>query len=133
MGHHNPITMPYQAMPSYLMARPSAGAAKSKGLLLSPPLKWNMLQQLMQRWKPFGCKKITAELFPSAHELITLYSNNQAAQSLATNETTMRTKHIDIQYHFIWEAIENAILKMVHCLSNIMAADMLIKAVPHGR
>jgi len=34
----------------------------------------------------FWLRKITAELFPSDHELITLYSDNKAAQSLAINE-----------------------------------------------
>jgi len=82
----------------------------------------------------FWLRKITAELFPSDHELITLYSNNKAAQSLAINENYhARTKHIDIQYHFIREAIENGILKMVHCPTDTMAADMLTKAVPHWK
>ena len=87
----------------------------------------------MQQRKPFGWE-ITAELFPSDHELITLYSDNQVAQSLATNENYHAcTKHIDIQYHFIWGAIENGVLKMVHCPSDIMATDMLTKAVPHWK
>jgi len=41
----------------------------------------------------------------------------------------MQTKHIDIQYHLIREAIDNGTLLMVHCPSNIMAVDMLTKAV----
>src|SRR6266404_5864964 len=82
----------------------------------------------------FWLWKITAELFPSDHELITLYSDNKAAQSLAINENYhARTKHINIQYHFIREAIENGILKMVHCPTDTMAADMLTKAVPHWK
>ncbi len=76
----------------------------------------------------FWLRKITAELFPSDHELITLYSDNKAAQSLAVNENYHAcTKHIDIQYHFI------SILKMVHCPTDTMATDMLTKAVPHWK
>ncbi len=66
--------------------------------------------------------------------LITLYSDNKAVQALAINENYhVWTKHIDIQYHFIWEAIDNGTPLMVHCPSNIMAADMLTKAVPHWK
>jgi len=46
-----------QAMPSYLMASHQLELQKSKGLLPSPPLKWNYLQQLMQRWKLLAAKK----------------------------------------------------------------------------
>jgi len=82
----------------------------------------------------FWLQKITAELYPSNHVLITLYSDNKAAQALAINENYhARTKHIDIQYHFIREAINNGTLLMVHCPSNIMATDMLTKAIPHWK
>ncbi len=82
----------------------------------------------------FWLWKITAELYPSDHKLITLYSNNKAAQALAINKNYhTQTKHIDIQYHFIQEAINNGTLLMVHCPSNIMAVDMLTKPVPHWK
>ncbi len=60
-----------------------------------------------------------------------MYSNNEAVKSLTHNDNYhARTKHIDIQYHFICEVINNGFVSLNHCSTNVMTADILTKAIP---
>ena len=60
-----------------------------------------------------------------------LYSNNQSAIALARdNQYHSRTKHIDICFHFIREAVKNGILTLNYCPMDDMVADILTKALP---
>src|SRR6266404_1264589 len=67
---------------------------------------------------------------PSARlGLISLFTD--VAKNLAHNDNYhARTKHIDIQYHFIREAIDNGFVSLNHCSTNVMTADILTKAIP---
>ena len=41
-----------------------------------------------------------------------------------------RSKHIDIQYHFIQEQLAQSVIALGYISTNNMAADGLIKALP---
>ena len=41
-----------------------------------------------------------------------------------------RTKHIDVQYHYIREAIEDGLVTVSYIPTNEMAADSLTKPLP---
>ena len=57
-----------------------------------------------------------------------LFSDNQGAIDLTENgQYHARTKHIDICYHFIREAVANEVLIMIHCPSEDMPADIFTK------
>lgn len=43
-----------------------------------------------------------------------------------------RTKHIEIQYHFIRELVKKGIVSLVHCASQEMMADLLTKPLGKG-
>ena len=59
-----------------------------------------------------------------------MYSDNEAVKNLAHNNNYYaRTKHINIQYHFICEANTNGVVTL-HCSTNVMTADILTKALP---
>jgi hypothetical protein len=59
-----------------------------------------------------------------------LYGDNQGAIQIANNpEYHARTKHIDIQYHFIRECVENGVIKLKYCPTEDMVADGLTKAL----
>jgi hypothetical protein len=60
----------------------------------------------------------------------TIYCDNQSAIALANNpEHHARTKHIDIQYHFVRNRVENGSTKLEYCPTEEMAADGLTKAL----
>ena len=47
------------------------------------------------------------------------------------NQFHARTKHIDICFHFIHEAMERGVLTLVYCPTDNMVADVLTEALPH--
>jgi hypothetical protein len=55
-----------------------------------------------------------------------LYGDNLGAMGTATNlNNTKRSRHIDIRYHLIREALVNGILRLQYCRTNDMVADIL--------
>ena len=66
-----------------------------------------------------------------AREIRNIYIDNQGAMALARNpEYHARTKHIDIQYHFIREHVENRRIELTYCPTTDMTADIFTKALP---
>ena len=64
----------------------------------------------------------------------TIYVDNQGAIDLSKDSRHHgRTKHIDIQHHFIRERIEDQTFEIVYCPSNLMLADGLTKPLPRER
>ena len=63
-----------------------------------------------------------------------IYEDNQGAIALAKNpEQHARTKHIDIQYHFIRECIENGYIELKYIPTEDMVADAMTKPLPKDR
>jgi len=59
-----------------------------------------------------------------------IYCDNQSAIALAHNpEHHARTKHIDIQYHFVRNCIEDGTTRLEYCPTEDMVADGLTKAL----
>ena len=44
----------------------------------------------------------------------------------------MQTKHIDIQYHFIQETIQDQLIELCYCPSEEIIADLLTKPLSKG-
>lgn len=62
---------------------------------------------------------------------VTLYSDNQSAAKLATNPVFhKRSKHVDIRYHYIREAVDNGVITLSYMPTEQMTADVLTKALP---
>ena len=60
--------------------------------------------------------------------------DSQSAMSLMKNPVLhIRTKHINIQYHYIRETIEKGEVYFVFCRTELMVADSLTKAVPESK
>ena len=65
---------------------------------------------------------------------ITIYEDNRSAISLTENPVQhQRTKHIDIKFHYIREAIKNQHVNVQYCHTDQMTADVLTKGLPKGK
>jgi transposase InsO family protein len=63
-----------------------------------------------------------------------LKCDNQGAISLANNPTHhARTKHVDIQLHFVRDHVERCTIKLIYCPTEDMAADLMTKGLPRDR
>jgi len=64
----------------------------------------------------------------------TLNCDNQSAIALTKDgQFHARTKHIDLQFHFIREAVTNRTITMVYCPTQLMVADILTKPLICGK
>ena len=60
-----------------------------------------------------------------------VHEDNQGTIALTKNpKNHSRTKHIDIKYHFVREAVEKKDVRLVYCPIEKMVADILTKALP---
>jgi hypothetical protein len=59
-----------------------------------------------------------------------IYTDNQGAIALANNpEYHARTKHIDIQYHFVRNCVEDGTMRLEYCPTEDMVVDGSTKAL----
>ena len=59
-----------------------------------------------------------------------IFEDNQGSISLAKNpKYHSRTKHIDIKYHYIRDAIENETIQLEYSPTDEMIADVLTKGL----
>ena len=63
-----------------------------------------------------------------------LMEDNQGTIAIAKNAVAhTRTKHIDIRYHYILEAVQDGIANLYYCPTEKMIADVLTKPLPKER
>jgi hypothetical protein len=63
-------------------------------------------------------------------KMMVIRCDNQGAVSLTKNLTHhARTKHIDVQHHFVRERVENGEVRFEYCPIEQMVADVLTKAL----
>lgn len=59
-----------------------------------------------------------------------MYNDNQSAQKLSENAMYhKRSKHIDVRFHFIREAVENKLVKINYLSTEEMPADLFTKSL----
>jgi hypothetical protein len=76
-------------------------------------------------------RRLIFELFSIPPSPTTLFCDNQAAIKLAIDDNYhARTKHIDIRFHFIRQAITDDTLTLIYCPTDDMTADILTKSLP---
>jgi len=70
----------------------------------------------------------------SKYALTIVFCDNQGMISLAKNPTHHRkTKHVDVQLHFIGDHIEKGMINVEYCPTENMLADLMTKGLPHER
>jgi hypothetical protein len=79
----------------------------------------------------YWLRALLEDLKLDQHTPTTILEDNQGAIALSRNPTAhSRTKHINIRYHFIREAVEDGKVDLVYCRTEEMVADILTKALP---
>ncbi len=63
---------------------------------------------------------------------VSLLADNQGVIAL-TNPEFQRTKHIDIQYHFVQEQVEEGLLELSYMPTNSIVADIMTKPLPRPK
>ena len=60
--------------------------------------------------------------------------DNQGTIAMAKNPVShVRTKHVDIRYHYVREAVQDGVINLHYCPTEEMIADILPKPLPRGR
>ena len=78
-------------------------------------------------------RKLLAEL-NLPNKPVMMMEDNQGAIAIAKNPIAhSRTKYIDIQYHYVREALQNGVINLQYCPTNEMVADLLTKPLSKGR
>jgi len=78
-------------------------------------------------WIRHFLEELGAELDP-----IVIFGDNQGSLALARNDVFhQRTKHIDIQWHWIRDMIKAELVELHYCPTDQMIANCLTKALPH--
>ena len=89
------------------------------------------VEEIPQEEKPRA--RILAEYLAHGYHISdqnVIYCDNQSAIALVHNpEHHARTKHIDIQYHFVRNCIEDGTTRLEYCPTEDMVADGLTKAL----
>ena len=76
-------------------------------------------------------KKLLADLGVVPKQPVVIMEDNQGALAVAKNPIAhTRTKHIDIRYHFIREAVRDQKFNLCYCPTKKMLADLLTKPLP---
>jgi hypothetical protein len=79
-------------------------------------------------------RKLMADVGLVQYGATSIMCDNQGCVALAKNPTHhSRTKHIDIQHHFIREKLESGEIGLKYCPTQDMVADVLTKALAKER
>ena len=79
-------------------------------------------------------QRMLQELKVSSHLPMRVLCDNKAAISIAKNPVHHdRTKHVEIDRHFIKEKIDSGMVKLEHTSSSTQTADILTKALPKAQ
>jgi hypothetical protein len=79
-------------------------------------------------------RKLLADVGFVQEGATTIMCDNQGCIALAKNPTHhSRTKHIDVQHHFIREKLESEEIRLEYCPTEDMVADVLTKALAKDR
>ena len=75
-------------------------------------------------------KRLLSELRIEVNGPISMICDNQAALSIARNPVHHdRTKHVEIDRHFITEKIDNKVISLSYTPTHLQRADILTKAL----
>lgn len=73
-------------------------------------------------------KRLLSDIKATPQMPVVIKEDNQGTIAVARNPISHnRTKHIDIKFHYVCEAVENGVIDLMYCPTEQMAADILTK------
>jgi len=79
-------------------------------------------------------RAVVGEIINAISEPTPIFCDNNGAKALAKDDTFhARTKHIDIQYHFIRERVQSREITVIHVSTDEEAADIFTKALDRSK
>ena len=79
-------------------------------------------------------RRMLAELQVKPGDPTVIKEDNTGAIAIAKNPVShSRTKHIDIRYHYVREAVQDNLINLRYCPTEEMTADVLTKSLPRER
>uniref|UniRef100_A0A1X7TB01 Reverse transcriptase Ty1/copia-type domain-containing protein n=1 Tax=Amphimedon queenslandica TaxID=400682 RepID=A0A1X7TB01_AMPQE len=79
-------------------------------------------------------KRLLSDIATGPSKLVTINEDNQGTIAVAKNPVShARTKHIDIKYHYVREALQNGTIDLVYCPTENMIADIFTKPLSRNR
>lgn len=78
-------------------------------------------------------KRLLGELGTSLSGPIVFHEDNQVTKRMAEEVATKRSKYIDIRYHHLRDLVNSGDIKLHHCRTENMLADILTKPLPKDR
>jgi hypothetical protein len=75
-------------------------------------------------------QSLLAEISRSLVAPTTMFEDNQSAMKLASNKVhSSRTKHIDVRFHFVRNAVSDGKVILQYCPTETMTADIMTKSL----
>ena len=79
-------------------------------------------------------RRLLTDLGAAPTKPTVLMEDNQGAIAIARNPVAhARTKHIDIHYHYVREALHEGAIDLQYCPTSEMIADLLTKPLSRGQ
>jgi len=94
--------------------------------------KYVALSSAMQ--EAIWLRRLLSDLDTNMPESVVIQEDNQGAIVMSKNPVGhKRTKHIDIRFHFVREAVQKGLIELQYCSTKNMIADILTKPLPAER
>ena len=111
-----------------------AWKAKKQSMVAASSTEAEYMALLQATKESIWIQRLLSELGRKAENAETIYEDNQGAIALANNpEHHARTKHIDVQYHFVRDYVEKGKIKLEYCPTDEMVADALTKPLARDK
>ena len=112
----------------------SHGAPKKQGVVLLLSTEVEYVAQTHAAKEGIWLRSFMKEIRRGEEKPLTISCDNQGAIALAKdNKFHVRTKHIDLRYHFIHEAVEDGKIQVKYILMDNNISNIFTKPLPRPK
>ena len=79
-------------------------------------------------------RQLVSDLNVNCQSPLLIYEDNQSAIAMSKNpQFHGRSKHIDIKFHYVREKVDENVIKLEYCPTEVMIADILTKGLTQDK